>query len=113
MQVKRQKSRLRTKRIEIDKIDRQIGKLLAKREQKITEIVKIKRSEGIPVINMEVEKNKLKKFNSTFQKNIFRKIFIESRNLQAKLLTNKGKFGIINMHKNKNKWIKHKNKKTK
>lgn len=80
---------LQRTRQEIDKIDSQISKLLQKRAEKSKLIAKIKKEKNTKIIDKNREKQILEKFDTEFEKAVFKKILIESRKIQREALTKK------------------------
>lgn len=68
-------------RKKIDQIDEKIAALLDKREQAVILIKKLKKAARLPKIDKARETEILKKFDSKYQKAIFKKIISESRKI--------------------------------
>lgn len=73
-------------RRKIDLIDGKIGVLLKKREQAVSLIKKLKIKAKLPNIDKAREAEILQKFDSKYQKAIFRKILSESRKILSRTL---------------------------
>lgn len=69
-------------RKELDLIDDKIAKLLQKRMKFIIEVKKIKEDQGLKVMDPQREKDILQKRETKFEKEVFKKILLESRKLQ-------------------------------
>lgn len=69
-------------RKELDRIDDKIGKLLQKRVKLIIDVKKIKKSQKLRIVDPQREKDILQKRETKFEKEIFKKILLESRKLQ-------------------------------
>lgn len=68
-------------RKKIDQIDEKIAALLNKREQVVILIKKLKKQARLPKIDKAREAEILQKFDSKYQKVIFKKIISESRKI--------------------------------
>lgn len=69
-------------RLEIDKIDEKITKLLLKRAQKVLKIKDIKKSKKLPITDQNREKEILQKFSTPYERDIFKTIIRASKQLQ-------------------------------
>jgi chorismate mutase len=72
-------------RKKIDKIDNDLSKLLEERENLVKAVKKEKRKNDIKILDQKREEEIIEKQNSTFKKNIFKKILEESRKIQKEL----------------------------
>lgn len=68
-------------RKKIDQIDEKIAALLEKREQAVILIKKLKKNAGLSKVDKARETEILQKFDSKYQKAIFKKIISESRKI--------------------------------
>ena len=73
---------IRYSRQEIDKIAREIAKLLQKRASQVLKIKQIKNKNGLPKIDPSREKEILEKLDSNYEKAIFKEIIRQSRKIQ-------------------------------
>lgn len=71
-------------RKKIDDIDVKLSKLLKNRAELTLEIGKIKESNKLPLKDKKREEKILEKFETTYEKEIFKKILKESKRYQAK-----------------------------
>lgn len=65
----------------IDQIDEKIATLLNKREQAVILIKKLKKTARLPKVDKVREAEILQKFDSKYQKAVFKKIISESRKI--------------------------------
>lgn len=71
-------------RKKIDDIDLKLSKLLKKRAKLTLEIGKVKKFNSLPLKDKKREEEILEKFETTYEKEIFKKILKESKKYQAK-----------------------------
>lgn len=77
-------NKIEKNRKKIDDIDLKISKLLKKRAKLTIKIGKIKKSNSLPLKDKKREEEILKKFETDYEKEIFKKILKESKKYQAK-----------------------------
>lgn len=77
-------NKIEKNRKKIDDIDLKISKLLKKRAKLTIAIGKIKKSNSLPLKDKKREEEILEKFETTYEKEIFKKILKESKKYQAK-----------------------------
>jgi chorismate mutase len=70
-------------RIEIDKVDNLILKNLGNRKELVKLIKQVKKRDKIEIVDKSRESEILTKAKDQYQKNIYEKILLESRKLQA------------------------------
>lgn len=88
-------------RLDIDKIDRKIDKLLSEREKKVLEINDLKKSQKLPIKDKTREKEIFSKLSSPHSIIIFKAIIRASREIQSSqknrpVLNKKGNSAKIN-----------------
>ncbi|MBT3704849.1 chorismate mutase [Candidatus Peregrinibacteria bacterium] len=76
---------LRKWRKKIDRVDKKLEKLLAKREKLVVEIGKIKKSKDLDVEQLSREKEVFSKIKNPRTKRIFKEIIKISKESQSKL----------------------------
>ena len=69
-------------RSQIDKIDEKIDKLLLKRAQKVLKIKALKKSQKLPITDVNREKEIFSKFSSEYEIAIFKGIVKASKKIQ-------------------------------
>ncbi len=80
---------LENERKKIDQIDQKISQLLIQRLETVSKIGKIKKQKGLNIKDQDREEKVLKKFQTPYEKNIFKTIIVESIKAQE-ALTKKG-----------------------